>query len=96
MEAAETGNRAVVTVVGVDRIGIIAGISQVLMKNGVNILDISMTVLQEFFAMILIADLSRAKSSFSSLVQELQQKGAELGVKVNVEQEEIFKMMHRI
>lgn len=93
---ADSSNRAVITVVGVDRIGIIAGISQVLAENDVNILDISMTVLQEFFAMILIADLSRSKVSFPCLVEKLELKGKELGVKVNVQQEEIFKMMHRI
>jgi len=90
------GHRAIVTVVGVDRVGIIAGISTLLAEHRVNILDISMTVLDEFFAMILIADLAAATVDFSTLLRRLNEKGQELGVQVTIQREEIFKRMHRI
>jgi len=87
---------AVVVVVGVDKPGIVAGITSVLAHNNVNIIDISQTVLRGVFAMIMIVDISQAKLPLSKLREELQRKGKELNVEVNVYHEEVFKYMQRI
>ncbi|KUK13212.1 MAG: ACT domain-containing protein [Synergistetes bacterium] len=89
-------SRAVVTVMGVDRVGIVAGISSLLANYNVNIEDISQTIMQGIFVMAMIVDISNMSSSFSELKRALQEKGKELGVEVWVQREEIFKAMHRI
>ncbi|MGI6607039.1 MAG: ACT domain-containing protein [Peptococcia bacterium] len=88
--------RVVVTVVGQDKIGIIAGVSGVLAKYQVNILDISQTILQDFFTMIMIVDISQASVSLQELQQVLKEQGQEIGVQINAQHEDIFKYMHRI
>lgn len=87
---------AVIVVVGVDKPGIVAGISTKLAERNVNIVDISQTVLRGIFAMIMIVDISRSTVSLSKLREELQQKGKELGVEVLVYHEEVFKYLERI
>jgi len=81
---------------GVDRVGIVAGISSLLANYNVNIEDISQTIMQGIFVMAMIVDISNMSSSFSELKRALQEKGKELGVEVWVQREEIFKAMHRI
>ena len=88
--------RAIVTIIGSDRVGIIAGIANVIAEANVNILDISQSVIREFFTMIMMVDLSAATISFEALADNLARKGANLGVKVEIQREEIFKAMHRI
>ena len=88
--------RAIVTVIGSDRVGIIAGISNVLADANVNILDISQSVIREFFTMIMMVDLGGAKISFNELSETLARKGEELGVRIEIQREEIFKAMHRL
>ncbi len=88
--------RAVITVIGKDRIGIIAGISNILAGCGVNILDISQTIMQGFFTMMMIADLTGASEEFSEIAERLEIKGKELGVSVTLQHEDIFNSMHRI
>jgi len=88
--------RAVVTVVGKDRIGIIAGVSTILAENNANILDISQTILQEYFTMMMIVDVSRIKTSFQELQQLLEKKGTEMGLSIRMQHEDIFNSMHRI
>ena len=88
--------RAIVTVIGQDRVGIIAGVSAVLAREQVNILDISQTVLQEYFTMIMLVDLDRAVSPFATLRQVLDEEGERLGVSIRIQQEDIFKSMHHI
>ena len=88
--------RAIITIIGSDRVGIIAGISNVLADANVNILDISQSVIREFFTMIMMVDLSAATISFESLADNLARKGEALGVKVEIQREEIFKAMHRV
>lgn len=88
--------RAIITVVGKDKIGIIAGITSVLSKNKVNILDISQTILQEYFTMIMLVDLSYMELSLTELKQKLEEEAASLGVSVRIQHEEIFESMHRI
>ncbi|XRO76459.1 ACT domain-containing protein [Methanocaldococcus sp. 16A] len=89
-------SRVVVSVIGQDRTGIVAGISKVLAENNVNILDISQTIMDNLFAMIMLVDISNAKVDFTTLKNELEKAGEELGVKVIVQHEDIFKYMHRI
>ena len=88
--------RAIVTIIGSDRVGIIAGIADVIAKANVNILDISQSVIREFFTMIMMLDLGSASVSFDELRERLQKKGSELGVRVEIQREEIFTAMHRI
>ena len=89
-------NRVVVTVVGKDKKGIIAAVSGVLAEWEVNILDISQTILQEFFTMIMIVDLAEATVSFSQLREQLGVLGQKYGVVISCQHEEIFQYMHRI
>ncbi len=88
--------RVVVSVIGKDKTGIVAGISKVLADNNVNILDISQTILDNVFAMIMIVDTSKSKKDLLELKKELEKVGEELGVEVIVQHEDIFKYMHRI
>lgn len=88
--------KAVITVLGKDRVGIIAGISAVLAENHVNILDISQTILQDYFTMIMLAELDTDRTSIAELSACLDEKGAALGVQVRVQHETIFSAMHRI
>ena len=92
----EQGTRAVITVVGEDRVGIIAGITAVLAQEGANILDISQTIVSGFFSMITVADLSESAIGFTELKGKLEAKGLELGVQVTIQHEDVFRYMHRI
>jgi ACT domain-containing protein len=94
--AGALSGRAIVTIIGSDRVGIIAGIANVIAEANVNILDISQSVIREFFTMIMMVDLGGATIAFEDLSDRLQRKGAELAVRVEVQREEIFKTMHRI
>ena len=86
-----------ITVLGKDRVGIVAEISGVLYQNNVNILDINQKILgEEIFAMIMLVDISLCKVSFAELKEKLEEKGQELGLKVMTQHEDIFKFMHRI
>jgi ACT domain-containing protein len=88
--------RAIITIIGSDRVGIIAGIANVLAEANVNILDISQSVIREFFTMIMMVDLAGSTVSFHALSERLTRKGQELSVRVEIQREEIFKAMHRV
>lgn len=92
----DTSSRAVVTVVGKDKKGIIAAVSSALAQRQANILDISQTILQEFFTMIMIVDLSECPLEFVALRDELGEIGQNLGVVISCQHEDIFQYMHRI
>jgi ACT domain-containing protein len=92
----DKSNRIIVTVVGHDRTGIIAETSRVLADAGVNIVDISQTLLGEFFVMILLADVSHATVGLDALKAQLNAKAAQLGLKIDAQHEDVFKFMHRI
>lgn len=87
--------KTIITVVGKDTVGIIAKVCTYLAQNGVNILDISQTIVQGFFNMMMIVDTGNVKS-FDSLSRELEQIGEEIGVVVKCQHEEIFDRMHRL
>ena len=88
--------RAVITVIGKDRVGIIAGISAILADCSVNILDISQTIMQDMFTMVMLVDISKICVSFSQLSDKLEAKGNELALSVRIQHEDIFNSMHRI
>ena len=86
--------KAVVTVTGKDSMGIIAKVSALCTEYDTNIVDISQTVMQEYFAMIMIVDISLSR--FALLEAELKELGAELGLQIRIQRSEIFDAMHRI
>lgn len=88
--------KAVVTVIGKDRVGIIAGVSGCLADQGVNILDISQTILQDYFNMIMLVDVDTERVALPELSESLRAVGDHLGVQIRVQHEEIFTAMHRI
>ncbi len=88
--------RTVITVVGKDRVGIIARVCTYLANNQVNILDISQTIVQGFFNMMMIVDASEAPKGFEGIAVELEQIGSEIGVTIRAQHEDIFDKMHRI
>ena len=88
--------KAVITVLGSDRIGIIAGVTAILAETGVNILDISQTIMQDIFTMIMMVDLTTMSTDFGALQERLIGKGREMGVEIRVQRDEIFRSMHRI
>ena len=88
--------RAVITVIGCDKMGLIAGVSGILAKADVNILDISQTTMQDLFTMIMLVDMEKMNMDFSKLKEKLDELGKELKVDIRIQREEIFKSMHRI
>ena len=88
--------RAVITVIGKDKIGIIAAISKILADSNINILDITQTIMQEIFTMIMIVDVSGSNIEFSELSEKLDQKGKELNLTIRIQRTDIFNSMHRI
>ena len=88
--------KAVITVLGSDRIGIIAGVTAILAETGVNILDISQTIMQDIFTMIMMVDLTTMSTDFGALQERLVGKGREMGVEIRVQRDDIFRSMHRI
>ncbi|MDK2917753.1 MAG: hypothetical protein PWQ37_486 [Candidatus Petromonas sp.] len=88
--------KAVITVIGKDKIGIIAGITSVLAKNKVNILDISQTILQDYFTMIMIVDLEKMTVGLNELKNHLNDIGEKIGLSIKIQHEDIFNAMHKI
>ena len=88
--------KAVVTVIGKDRTGIIARTSAVLYENNVNILDISQTTMQDMFTMIMLVEYDGEKMTVKSLNEKLDALGEEMGLSIHLQREEIFSLMHRI
>lgn len=89
-------NKAIITVVGKDTVGIIAKVCSYLAENHINILDISQTIVQAYFNMMMIVDMTNIEKPFEQVVGELIEIGHEIGVQVKCQREEIFDKMHRI
>ena len=87
---------AIVTVLGQDRVGIIAAVCNRLANYNVNILDISQTILQGAFTMVMAVDVSKSTASFGALGKGLNDLGAEMGLSIRIQREEIFDAMHSI
>ena len=88
--------KTIITVVGKDTVGIIAKVCTYLAENGINILDISQTIVQEFFNMMMIVDMDKSTKPFETVCDELEKIGEEIGVRIKCQREEIFTKMHRI
>ncbi len=88
--------KTIITVIGKDTVGIIAKVCTYLANNNVNILDISQTIVQDFFNMMMIVDANNSAKPFRELSEELKQIGEEIGVKIRCQREDIFDSMHRI
>ena len=88
--------KSIISVVGKDATGIIARVCTYLAENKINILDISQTIVQDYFTMMMIVDTSLLSKPFSDMVNELEKVGEEMGVQVKCQREEIFERMHRI
>ena len=88
--------KAIVTVIGRDQVGIIARVCALLSQQRVNVLDISQTILQEYFTMIMLVDASQATVPFARLREDLAQAGQERNLDIRIQREDIFDAMHRI
>ncbi len=88
--------KTIITVVGKDTVGIIAKVCTYLANNRINIEDISQTILQGYFNMMMIVDANESAKPFGDMVEELDQIGEEIGVKIRCQHEDIFNKMHRI
>jgi len=88
--------KAIVTVVGKDRVGIIAAVCAQLADYNVNVLDISQTVMQGYFTMMMAVDVSASNAPLAELAKQLEQKGKEMNLSIRLQREDIFEAMHRI
>ncbi|MCD8366273.1 MAG: ACT domain-containing protein [Clostridiales bacterium] len=91
-----TAEKTVITVVGKDTVGIIAKVCTYLASHNINVLDISQTIVQDYFNMMMIVDLNTSEKPFDECAAELDEIGKEIGVMIRCQREEIFEMMHRI
>ena len=87
---------AVITVVGHDRVGIIAKVSTLLYESNINILDLSQTIMQGNFTMVMLVDVSSANKSFKEISEALEKLGREIELTIRIQREEIFDAMHTI
>ena len=88
--------KSIITVVGKDTVGIIAKVCTYLADNQINIMDISQTIVQEYFNMMMIVDATAAGKEFGMISDELEELGKQIGVQIKIQQEDIFQSMHRI
>ncbi len=88
--------KGIITVLGKDRVGIMAAVCNYLAKEGINILDISQTIVSGYFNMMMVVDLTTCTHKFEDVVDELKKCGEEIGVDVRLQREDIFNSMHRI
>ena len=88
--------KAILTVIGQDRVGIIAGISNKMLQYNINILDVNQTIMQDFFTMVMVLDIKDMKGSFEEVKAGLNEEGKRLGVEIKMQKEEIFKSMHSL
>ena len=88
--------KAVITVIGKDKVGIIYHVSKILWESDANILDISKTIMEDMFTMMMMVDISNINISFEKLHSLLEEKGKEIGLSIKIMHEDIFNSMHRI
>ena len=94
--AAKKADKAIITVLGKDTVGIIAKVCTYLSEKNINVLDISQTIVQGYFNMMMIVDTNLTQKDFGVIVKELEQLGENIGVIIKCQKEEIFNQMHRI
>lgn len=88
--------KTVITIVGKDRVGIIAMVSNILAENNINILNINQNILDGFFNMVMLVDMGQASISLKDLGQLLSEKGTSMGLDIKAQHEDIFNIMHRV
>ena len=88
--------KAIITVIGKDTTGIIAAVCTLLAERKINILDISQTVMEGFFTMTMLVDLTESTAAFTDVSDALSKKGEEMGLSIRIQREDIFDLMHRI
>lgn len=88
--------KAILTVIGKDKVGIVAGVSNELLRLNINILDVNQTIMDKYFTMIMMLDLKEANSTVDDIKSALVTKGEDLGVEVKIQREEIFNSMHTL
>lgn len=89
-------SKAIITIVGKDQVGIVAKACTYLAENNMNILDITQTILKDYFNMMMIVDVAGVKRPFDDIAGEMEELGKEIGVTIRCQREEIFTSMHRI
>lgn len=88
--------RAFITVIGKDTVGILAKVSALCAADGINITEVTQSVLQDMFAMIMLTDIDDSKKTFTNIVEDFEKLGEETGLKIHIMHEDIFNSMHRI
>ena len=88
--------KAIVTVIGKDRVGITAAVCSLLAQHSINILDINQTILQDYFTMVMLVDTAACTASVAELSDILEQAGREQNLSIRIQREDIFNAMHRI
>ncbi len=91
-----SSSRFIITVIGIDKVGIVAGITQVMAQYEVNIADISQTIMDDLFTMIMLAEVKEENFDLAAFQKAMSKKGSDLGVEVRVQHEDAFHFMHRI
>ncbi len=92
----EKTEKAVITVVGKDMVGILAKVTNICAQHGVNVLEVTQSILQDLFAMVMLVDMAGADVEVAGLAETMDQVGAEMGLKIHVMHEDIFNSMHKI
>lgn len=88
--------KTILTVIGQDKTGIIAGVSQLLFELNINILDVNQTIMDKYFTMIMLLDFSESKVAFDEANSKIKEIAEKLKVKANLQREEIFEAMHKL
>ena len=88
--------KAIMTVIGADRVGIVADVATLLAKMGVNILDINQTIMDDIFTMTILVDTATSSHSFEEISSALTEKGEEMALSIRIQRREVFTAMHRI
>ena len=88
--------KAILTVIGQDKVGIIAHVSAKMLEFNINILDVNQTIMQDFFTMMMMLDCTNMKGNFDEVRSALTEEGKKLGVDIKIQREEIFKSMHSL
>ena len=88
--------RAVVTVIGKDMVGILAKVTAICADKNVNVLEVTQSIMQDLFAMVMLVDITKCTVPFSALVDELEEAGETMGLKIHTMHEDVFNAMHRI
>ena len=88
--------KAVITVIGKDMVGILAKVTAICAEKNVNVIEVTQSIMQDLFAMIMMVDISKCTVPFSALVDEFEAVGSEMGLKIHTMHEDVFNAMHRI